>query len=286
MDSGANLRTNGLPAPLASTASRLERIGSLTRYRCGQSIYFQDQCADSWYRVVSGAARECTLTADGRRQVVDFLLPGDLFGFCGHRTSRASAEVIVEATVLASYPRRRAEQLAESEPLVARYVRGMAFESIERLRARTVLLGRNNSVEKVSAFLLELASRSPADSGGAVALPMSRYDIADYLALAVETVSRALTTLRQLGAITLLGTRRVLISDRAQLLHLGASVLRLAESEEEWIEGHGSIVSRSIDEKRRCIGDTAVNAAHEVGLDSRRMGAPRQVADERRHVEA
>ncbi len=224
MDTGIATRTNGLPAPLVASVGCLERIASLARYRCGQTIYFQDQRVDSWYRIVSGAARECTLTADGRRQVVDFLLPGDLFGFSGRGTRGASAEVIVEATVLACYPRWRAEEIAESDPVVARYVREMAFGAVERLRARTVLLGRNNAVEKVSAFLLELASRSAAGPGETLALPMSRYDIADYLALAVETVSRALTSLRQLGAITLLGTRRVRISDRVQLVHLGAAL--------------------------------------------------------------
>lgn len=202
----------------------LEQIASLARYHFGQTIYFQDQRADYWYRIVSGAARECVLAADGRRQIVDFLLPGDLFGFCRRGARGLAGEIIVEATTLACYPRRRAEELAESDPVVARRVREMAFGAIERLQARTVLLGRSSALERVSTFLLEMGARSEAAPGVAIPLPMTRYDIADYLAMAVETVSRALTTLRRKGAISLPGMRRVLIIDRNLLLRLGASM--------------------------------------------------------------
>jgi CRP/FNR family nitrogen fixation transcriptional regulator len=208
----------------ASTVPPLESIASVARYHFGQTIYRQSARADYWYRIVSGAARECVLKVDGRRQIVDFLLPGDLFGFSSRGERCLAGETIVEATMIACYPRQRAEELAESDPLVARRVREMAFESIERLQTRTVLLGRNNAIEKVSAFLLEMAARAATVPGGPIRLPMTRCDIADYLALAVETVSRALTTLRKLGAITLLDTRCVQINDRSRLLRLGAAI--------------------------------------------------------------
>jgi CRP-like cAMP-binding protein len=211
------------PLPHWYAVGALEAIASIARYHFGQTIYYQSGRADHWYRIVSGAARECTLMADGRRQIVDFLLPGDVFGFSSRGARGLAGEIIVEPTLLACYPRRRAEELAESDPLVARRVREMAFNAIERLQARTVLLGCNNAVEKVSAFLLEMSARSSAESGEPFALPMTRYDIADYLALAVETVSRSLTTLRQQGAIRLVGTRQVKIVDRDLLQYLGAA---------------------------------------------------------------
>lgn len=207
------------------TSSALERIATVARYHFGQTIYFQDAHADCWYRIVSGAARECVLTPDGRRQVVDFLFPGDLFGFSIRDVRGLAGEIIMEPTILACYPRRRAELLAESDPQVARQVREMAFELIQRLQARTVLLGCNNALEKVSAFLLEMAVRSAAPPGEGILLPMTRYDIADYLALAVETVSRTLTSLRQRGAIGLLGARCVQIKDHGLLCKLGAAVV-------------------------------------------------------------
>jgi CRP/FNR family transcriptional regulator, nitrogen fixation regulation protein len=101
---------------------------------------------------------------------------------------------------------------------VAHAVRQRAFESISRLQSRMVLVGRTNALEKVSAFLLEMAERTSVTSDDLV-LPMSRYDIADYLAIAVETVSRALTTLKARGAITIAHSRQVRITDRSALEH-------------------------------------------------------------------
>ena len=228
---GITTRTGCPPLSLGSTVAPLERIASLAHYHFGQTLYCESARADYWYRIVSGAARECILTADGRRQIVDFLLPGDVFGFSCRGVRGLAGEIIVEATTIACYPRRLAEELAESDPVVARRVREMAFESIERLQARTVLLGCTSAIEKVSAFLLEMAARSATAPNAAIPLPMTRYDIADYLALAVETVSRALTTLRRVGAITLLGTRRVQINDRNRLLNPGAAMAPVERSD-------------------------------------------------------
>jgi CRP/FNR family transcriptional regulator, nitrogen fixation regulation protein len=211
------------PASVAEDAARLvahgamENLATLFDCRAGDTVYFQDDRADYWYRIVSGAARECALTADGRRQIVDFPLRGDVFGFCTHGTHPFSGEIIADATTVARYPRRRVEQLAETDPEVARQIREIAFESIERLQTRMALLGRSSAQEKVSAFLLEMAERCAAGPEDSIVLPMSRYDIADYLALAVETVSRTLTALRQHGVIAFTGVRQVRIVDRALL---------------------------------------------------------------------
>lgn len=203
-------------ADLRSLGTRglsLDRIATIARYKLGQTLYFQTQQADFWYWIVSGGARECSLTAEGRRQIVDFLLPGDLFGLCRGDVRKVTCEIIGGPTTVVCYPRSQAEALANVDPQVARWVREMAFRAIERLQARIVLLGRNRALEKICGFLLEMEARSAARLGEPFPLPMSRYDIADYLAVAVETVSRTLTALRQQGAITLLAARRVQIND-------------------------------------------------------------------------
>jgi CRP-like cAMP-binding protein len=162
-------------------------------------------------------ARKSTLLVDGRRRIVDFLLPGDFFGFSTRDECHFEVEAVIEGTVIARYPKRRVEALAESDPEVGRCIRNLAVESISRLEARIVILGRVTAIEKVSAFLLELAQRSRDGVSTVVVLPMSRYDIADYLALSVETVSRALTSLRRRGAIAFTGKRQVRIIKRAAL---------------------------------------------------------------------
>jgi CRP-like cAMP-binding protein len=148
---------------------------------------------------------------------VDFLLPGDFFGLIVRHEHQFAVEAVVEGTAIARYPRRRIEMLADSDPRVGRRIREIAFEAISRSQARMVILGRMTAQEKVGAFLIELAERSRERSADGVVLAMSRYDIADYLALAAETVSRTLSELGQSGAIRLEDTHRVRIVDRDAL---------------------------------------------------------------------
>jgi CRP/FNR family nitrogen fixation transcriptional regulator len=96
--------------------------------------------------------------------------------------------------VLASYPGQRLEMLAERDVAFARELRDVAFQSLTRSQAQLLIVGRVTALQKVGSFLLSLDGRSP-DAGGQVVLPVSRYDIADYLAVSVETVGRALTDL-------------------------------------------------------------------------------------------
>jgi len=187
------------------------------QYRRGQEIYAPDDPADYWYRMARGTARKCAVRADGRRQIVDFLLPGDFFGLVNRHEHHFAVEAITEGTVVARYPRRRIESLADTDPRVGRRIREVAFESIARSQARMLILGRMSALEKVGAFLIEMAERRRDGAPEQVVLSMSRYDIGDYLGLAAETVSRTLSDLRQGGAIRFEGTHRVRIVDRAAL---------------------------------------------------------------------
>jgi CRP/FNR family transcriptional regulator, nitrogen fixation regulation protein len=203
----AHLASYGPPSPM-------ESLGTLRRYGADERIYRQDDSADYWYRLVGGAARKCSQISDGRRQIVDFFLPGDLFGF---HMGDCSVECVVANTTVVRYPRREMESLMEADPQLARGVREFAFESIDRMQSRIILLGRSRAMERVCGFLLEMAHRAQIESLGTVSLPMSRYDIADYLAIAVETVSRSLTTLRSKRVIAFLDTRHFRILDRRAL---------------------------------------------------------------------
>lgn len=211
-------------APPESVPDSLERLATRIEATVNEALYDAGDAADAWYRLIAGAACESVQTANGARQIVDFLLPGDLFGFCSGPSHESSVEVIADGTAFARYPRRRAEELAAVDVDVAQALRQRAFQSISRLQSRIVLLGRTNSLEKVSAFLLEMAERTGAS--GDLVLPMSRYDIADYLAMAVETVSRALTRLKARGAIAIVGSRQVRIVDRQALKYRAAPVTR------------------------------------------------------------
>jgi CRP/FNR family transcriptional regulator, nitrogen fixation regulation protein len=203
--------------PAASCAPNLlQSLGTLRRYGADETVCSRDEMADYWYQLAGGAARKCTQMLDGRRQIVDFLLPGDLFGFHVGDRHDCSVECVVPNTTVVRYPRPRMESLMESDPQLARRVREATFESIDRMQSRTILLGCGRALERVGRFLLEMADRR-IETDGTVALPMSRYDIADYLAIAVETVSRSLTTLRSRQAIAFLDTRHFRIVNRKAL---------------------------------------------------------------------
>jgi len=105
----------------------------------------------------------------------------------------------------------------------AEFIREAAFDSVSRSQARMLILGRMTARQKVCSFLVEIADRSSGDATQAVVLPMSRYDIADYLAMSVETVSRTLTALRRGGAISLADRHRIRIVDRKVLEAAGGS---------------------------------------------------------------
>jgi CRP-like cAMP-binding protein len=200
----------GIPPALAQCAV-------LARYTSGESVYRCTDKIEHWYQLVSGAARKSALSGDGRRHIVDFILPSDPFGLAAAGLRRFCVEALVPGTLIARFPRGAAERLADSDPEVGRYIRKAAFTSIVNLQQRLVILGRTSALEKVSAFLLEIADRSQSSPIQTVLLPMSRYDIADYVGVAVETVSRTLTELRRSRVIAFRSARCVRIGDRRAL---------------------------------------------------------------------
>jgi CRP-like cAMP-binding protein len=197
--------------PLYGIASSLSSQRTIMSYGRGESIYCETDLADHWYCVVTGAARKYTLLSDGRRQIVDFLLAGDFFGFRERHQQFFATDAITNGTTVARYPRRGVEAAADRNPMLGREIREVVLQAISRSQARLLIMGRVRSVEKVGAFLLEMAPRCLDQRDQAIALPMSRYDIADFLGLSVETVCRALTRLCKEGVIRFVDKHRISI---------------------------------------------------------------------------
>lgn len=195
----------------------LEHITSAILYKKKETICLQNDPAAFGYKILHGAACECVLLPDGRRQVIGFLMPGDVFGLWARHTHMFSSEALAESTAVARYPRHLLERLVESDAEVARHVHRLASEAVDRMQRRMVLLAKISALQRVSGFLLQMADRPMSYGMDGISLPMSRYDIADYLVLAVETVSRTLTQLRIRHIIALAGTRCVRIVNRRAL---------------------------------------------------------------------
>lgn len=204
-------------------ANRLRDIAILHHRSKGEEIHASDCADDYWYRLLSGAARCYFVLPSGRRQIIDLLLPDDCFGFTGSQGHFYGVEAVVDKTTVACYPRKALQAIVESDPAAAHEVCEMVFGAMERLQQLILILGRTTAREKVGAFLLEITQRIADDDIDRLVLPTSRYDIADYLALSVETVSRSLTDLKHRGLISLAGPRSVRIVDRNGLGDLHTS---------------------------------------------------------------
>lgn len=179
-------------------------------------IYEEGDDATCFYKVISGVVRTCRFSADGRRHIDAFYRAGEIFGFELGAEHRFSAEAVNDC-VLLPCRRRGMEEAAAQDGAAVMHLYTYAMQQLERARAHSQLLGRCSAAQKLSVFLLEI---SAAKRGGEIELPMTRQDIADYLGLTIETVSRTLAQLEKSNVIRLRAARHIEVKDRAALEHL------------------------------------------------------------------
>ena len=183
-----------------------ELIGTPFSYSREEEVYGEGEEAEFVYRVVEGAVRTHKVLSDGRRQITGFHLPGDLFGFEQGEAHRHTAEALSDTKVLI-FKRRQVERVAAHRAEVACQLWSMATDNLRQAQDLMLLLGRRSALEKVATFLLDVGKR--LGGGETCALPMTRRDIADYLGLTIETVSRTFSQLEDDGALLRVGGRQV-----------------------------------------------------------------------------
>lgn len=183
-----------------------ELVGTSFSYTREEEIFGEGEEAEFVYKVVTGAVRTCKMLSDGRRQIDAFHLPGDLFGFETAARHRLTAEAVADTTVLL-FRRRQMEDMANRDVTTARNLWDMTMRTLGHAQDHMILLGRRTALERVAAFILHMDQR--LGGTGHVELAMPRRDIADYLGLTLETVSRALSQLQHDGALRLEGARKI-----------------------------------------------------------------------------
>jgi CRP/FNR family nitrogen fixation transcriptional regulator len=198
----------GPAAPAAATRS----------YLAGDEIYGQEDDATHVFVVVSGAVRTTRLSPDGRRQIAAFYYPGDVFGLETAAEHRYAAEALTPCEVLSV--RRSVLHDGAQDPVLEKTLWDGALRELERTRDHLQLLGRKTACEKVAAFLVDLAGRFGQE---VTELPMGRQDMADFLGLTIETVSRMITQLQAEGLVEFLGCRRFRLARPAGLQRLLAA---------------------------------------------------------------
>ena len=205
----------GRAAPSAPPV--IDFIGSVVNYARDQEVFGAGEPATRVYKVRSGAVRCFKLLSDGRRQISDFYLPGDVFGVVAGLEHRVTAEALADTTLTVA--RRSAlTDGAGDEIGRAQALWRLAIGDLQRSQDHALTLGRRSATERVASLLIDIAQR--LDTQDTLVLPMTRQDMADYLGLTIETVSRTLSQLQAAGLIRVGGCRLVELLDRDALLDL------------------------------------------------------------------
>lgn len=191
----------GLPA---ADIRRLTAILGQTQMAAHDTIFREGDPAQHMFSIAAGTVKLYKLLSDGRRQITAFLFPGDFFGLAVDGGYAYTAEAVTPVT-LCRFPRRKLEGLLEEVPRLEKRMLNLAITELAAAHDQMLLLGRKTAREKVASFLIMLSQRAqrrqmPANP---LVLAMSRSDIADYLGLTIETVSRTLTQLKRDGIIGL-----------------------------------------------------------------------------------
>jgi len=188
----------------------------------GQALFHEGDPNPFVFNVVDGAVKLYRLLPDGRRQITGFLFQGDFLGLGGRGASSFTAEALTPLNAC-RFRRNDFDQLLNALPALEHRLVALAGDELMAAQEQIVLLGRKTARERLASFLTRLAERQVQLGGpeGHVHLPMTRLDIADYLGLTIETVSRVFTQFKTSGLIKLLPGNDVALPDPAALKALG-----------------------------------------------------------------
>jgi CRP/FNR family transcriptional regulator, nitrogen fixation regulation protein len=196
----------------------MQLIGGVAHYPRHVQIVHEDEATDRLYKVISGTVCTYKVLSDGRRQIGGFYLPGDMFGLECAEGHTLAAETISSAKILV-IRKSVLTALASRNPVLVNHLLLLTARELARVQDRVLLLSLKSAQERVVGFLLEMSKRGSSDEN-AVELPMSRQDIADYVGLTIETVSRTLWALENCGAIDISRRRRIRFRSRATLMRM------------------------------------------------------------------
>lgn len=196
----------------------LRRLGKTRTFEAGEIVFWEGDKADKYFLVANGVLRGCKLMSDGRRQISRFVFAGDLMAHSSTAQYPYTAEAVTPVTLLA-LPRTAFDDQAEESACLRRLIHQSLLGELHDTQDQVLLLGRMTATERVFHFLRSLAERTSAEAGpaDAIELPMSRADIADFLGLTIETVSRVLSRFKREGKITMLGHNRIIFRNRDDL---------------------------------------------------------------------
>ncbi len=217
--SNCTVRSLTICAPLSSDDQI--KLGNLATTAClqpHQVLFHEGDDADHVYNITSGSLSLSKSLSDGRRQIIGFLGPGDFLGLNSRKAYTLSAEALTETRVC-RFPRQPFQKLVSDTPMLEHKLLALAESELAIAQEQILLLGRKTAMERIASFLLLQSERAKARGmpDNPIMLPMTRSEVADYLGLTIETVSRSFTKLRNLDVIGLLAADRVQIKQPERL---------------------------------------------------------------------
>ncbi|MGI9409810.1 MAG: Crp/Fnr family transcriptional regulator [Hyphomicrobiaceae bacterium] len=190
----------------------LREVGKVRNFAKGDSMFWDGDDIDYLYIILSGVVRGSKVLSDGRRQICRFAFAGEVLEYCRRPHYPYTAEAITSVRVIA-VPRYSLDRTMDHSPCVRRLLMRVVLDELQDARDQALALGRLSATEKVAYFLHTLARHLDKDDDGAFVVPMSRLDMADYLGLTIETVSRVISRLKRSGKIQLPSSNRIAIND-------------------------------------------------------------------------
>ena len=196
----------------------LEDLGNRKSYGPNSVVFFEGDEADHYFLITEGVLRGCKQLEDGRRQINRFIFAGDLIGYSINPRYTFTVEAVTPVSLIA-LRRTSVENTAEGMPCLHGAIMRAVLCELDEMQDQLVTLGRMNAEERVARFLSLLAARSSALPAGSaqIEIPMCRNDIADYLGLTIETVSRVLSRLKGEGKIAMPSCNRIVLKDLKSL---------------------------------------------------------------------
>jgi CRP/FNR family nitrogen fixation transcriptional regulator len=190
----------------------LNSYDALSVYHKRAEVFGQGEPSGPLYSVAFGCVRIGRVTLDGKRQICGFCLPGDVFGWESEGEHRFFAEAACETGIRVLRPNRERDASLKLLP--------MALESLARFQEHLIVLGKNRVDERFAAFLVDLNERIGV--GNRILLPMPRSDVADFLGVSIETVSRVLRRFIDTGILIVPDTHSIIVRDARRLAELAA----------------------------------------------------------------
>jgi len=216
-DTSAAALVSGIEA-FAASADRQSPVRRLARH---EMLFSEGDEGGKYYEVLEGVVCSFRVLHDGRRQILSFNYPGDIVGIGHEHECKCSCEAVSMAKV-SCIPTATLHRSIQAKPELAQKLLNIATSELASMHDHFVMVGRKSATEKLASFLLALARREADEDASSATfhLPMTRTDIADFLGLTIETVSRRFTALRKLGVIDLPQTTMVHVRDMVQLEEL------------------------------------------------------------------